>query len=178
MDMEKFLEMARAQGFETVAPLDVSTLKFLPEVRDMCAADRCQSYNRSWSCPPACGSLEEISEKCRAYTGGIIVQTVGKREDEFDFESIVEVNELNKKRFNALARAYSDAEIDNYAMGSGACQLCEKCTYPDDKCRFPDRMHSSMEASGLFVSQVCKDNGVKYYYGPDAICFVGCFLFK
>ena len=34
MDMEKILEMARAQGFETVAPLDVTTLKFLPEVRE------------------------------------------------------------------------------------------------------------------------------------------------
>ena len=45
-------------------------------------------------------------------------------------------------------------------------------------CRFPERMHSSMEANGLFVSQVCKDNGVKYYYGPDSICFVGCFLFR
>ena len=178
MDMEKILEMARALGFENVAPLDVTTLKFLPEVREMCSSDRCHKFNKSWVCPPACGTLEEISAKCREYTSGIIVQTIGKREDEFDFESITRLNLLSKERFRLLADAYKTAGYDTYPMGSGSCTLCEKCTYPDAPCRFPEKAHTSMEANGLFVSQVCKDNGVKYYYGPDAICFVGCFLFK
>ena len=178
MELSKLMDMARAEGFETVAELDVGTLKFLPEVRDMCTSDRCRSFGRSWSCPPACGSLEEISAKCRGYTRGIIVQTVGRRDDEFDFESITRVNELNKARFARLADAYAAAGADCYPMGSGACTICSKCTYPDAPCRFPERMHSSMEANGLFVSQVCKDNGVKYYYGPDSICLVGCFLFR
>ncbi|MGI6029781.1 MAG: DUF2284 domain-containing protein [Candidatus Heteroscillospira sp.] len=178
MKLEGIIAMARDAGFETVAELDVSTLQFLPEVRDMCSADRCRSFNRSWSCPPACGSLEEISARCRAYSRGILVQTVGRREDEFDFESIMRVEELHKKRFAALTDKLFKAGESVYPMGSGACTICAKCSYPDSPCRFPDRAHSSMEANGLFVSQVCKDNGVKYYYGPDSICFVACCLFK
>lgn len=176
MNLTELMDMARAAGFETVAGLDVGTLKFLPEVRDMCTADRCRSYNRSWSCPPACGTLDEISAKCRKYTRGLLVQTVGKREDEFDFESIERVNDLHKQRFARLAEDYA-ALGPVYPMGSGACTICPTCTWPDAPCRFPEKAHSSMEANGLFVSQVCKDNGVQYYYGPDSICFVSCFLF-
>ena len=178
MELDALLEEAKAAGFEVAAPLDVKTLKFLPEVREMCSADRCRSYDRSWSCPPACGTLEEISGRCRGYSRGMLVQSVGRREDEFDFESIARVEEEHKRRFNALVRRYAALGVDNLSMGAGACTICEKCTWPDAPCRFPELVHPSMEASGLFVSQVCRDNGVKYYYGPDSICFVACFLFR
>lgn len=178
MEIQKYIDTALAQGFNEVGPLDVTTLNFMPEVRDMCSADRCRSFNRSWSCPPACGELDEIAEKCRDFTHGILVVTVGKREDEFDFESIEETNAVHKKNFSALADTFSEMGVNQLPMGAGACTICAKCTYPDAPCRFPEKAHSSMEACGLFVSKVCKDNGVKYYYGPDTICFIGCFLFK
>ena len=177
MTLTEALDLASSLGFETAAPLDVHTLKFLPEVRDMCAANRCRSYGHSWSCPPGCGSLEEISAKCREYTRGILVQTVGTRNDPFDFEAIERTEALHKQRFARLAELLS-ARSSIYPMGSGACTLCPSCTYPDAPCRFPHKAHSSMEANGLFVSQVCKDNGVAYYYGPNSICFVACFLLK
>jgi hypothetical protein len=34
-----------------------------------------------------------------------------------------------------------------------------------------------MEACGLFVSQVCRDNGVAYYYGDDKIAYTCCVLY-
>ena len=34
-----------------------------------------------------------------------------------------------------------------------------------------------MEAYGLFVTQVCRDNNMKYYYGPKIITYTGCVLF-
>jgi len=178
MDMQKYIDMAKTQGFDTVAQLDVSSLEFLPEVRDMCAADKCHSFNKSWSCPPACGSIEEISQKCRQYTHGIIVQTICRREDEYDFMYMIESHDTHKERFAALAEAYFAEGADCYPMGTGACTICENCTFPDSPCRFPEKMHSSMEANGLFVSKVCKDNGVEYYYGEGTICYVSCFLFK
>ncbi len=61
-------------------------------------------------------------------------------------------------------------------IGTGACTRCEKCTYPDKPCRFPDKMTSSMEALGMVVSDVCRDNGIPYYYGQGTITYVGCVL--
>ena len=83
--MTDLKELAKQCGFTVAEDLDPATLKFLPEVREMCAADRCQQYNKSWACPPACGTLEEMTERAKRYSKGIIVQTVGDREDSYDF---------------------------------------------------------------------------------------------
>ncbi len=63
MDLQTLIKDAKERfGFEEAGALNVETLEFLPEVRQMCAADRCRSFNRNWSCPPGCGTLEEIAE--------------------------------------------------------------------------------------------------------------------
>ena len=61
-------------------------------------------------------------------------------------------------------------------LGAGGCRICPQCAYPDP-CRFPDKAMSSMEASGLFVTRVFKDNGVPYYYGPKTITYTACVLY-
>ena len=60
MTNEELLALAGGCGFDHVGLLCVEKLVLDPKVRDMCAADKCRSYGKSWSCPPACGSLEEI----------------------------------------------------------------------------------------------------------------------
>ena len=178
MDGKKLVDIAGECGFEASAVLDVSTLAFLPEVRAMCAADKCRSYGRSWSCPPACGSLEELRAKCSAYTDGVLVQTVGKREDEWDFQGIIDAEKLHKQRFEELVDRLRALDSDFIAMGAGACMICRECTYPSEPCRFPERVFPSMEACGLLVGKLCTDNGLKYYYGKDSISFTSCVLTK
>ena len=170
--------LAIEAGFTVVEPLDVTTLKFLPEVRSMCAADRCRSYGKSWSCPPACGELEVWEEKAGHYSKGWLLQTVGDREDSYDFEAMMEVAQVNSGNFFRLAEQLRAEKCDVLAMSAGTCTRCEKCTYPDEPCRFPETLYPSMEACGLFVSQVCKDNNVPYYYGEDKIAYTCCVLYN
>ena len=176
-DYEKLSAMAKECGFTHTAPLDVSTLEFLPEVRDMCASDKCNKYNKSWSCPPACGSLEEMRKSVEGYSSGLLVQTVGDLEDSYDWEGIQDAAKRQIENFERMWDALEKEYESVLAMGTGGCMKCEKCTYPDDPCRFPDRMASSMEACGLFVSKVCTDNNLAYNYGPNKIAFTACFLF-
>ena len=63
-----------------------------------------------------------------------------------------------------------------FAMGAGACELCETCTYPEAPCRLPESKELSMEACGLAVSKVCKDNGLEYSYGKDKMAYTSCYL--
>jgi len=173
---EKFAEMAKESGFTNSAPLNVSTLEFMQEVRDMCNAKQCNRYGTSWSCPPACASLEEMREKVLSYAGGILVQTVGELEDSYDWEGIMAAGASHKDNFGRLWALLEKEYPSVLAMGAGACMICETCTYPEQPCRFPDRMAASMEACGLFVSKVCTDNGLAYNYGQDKIAFTSCFL--
>ncbi len=176
--MTDYKALAHECGFYTAEPMDPRKLKFLPDVRSMCAADRCRSYGKTWSCPPACGELDYWEERCSHYSKGLILQTVGDREDSYDFEAMMEVAEDNKKQFDAFTEALREAGADFLAMSAGTCTRCESCTYPDAPCRFPEKLYPSMEACGLFVSGVCSDNGVKYYYGDDKIAYTCCLLYN
>ena len=174
---EQMDAMAKECGFTHSSPLDISKLEFLEEVRAMCNAKQCDRYDTSWSCPPACASLEEMRERVQAYSDGILVQTVGDLEDSYDWEGIMEAGARHKANFGCMWDALEKQHPSVFAMGAGACMLCKSCTYPAEPCRFPKRMSASMEACGLFVSKVCTDNGLAYNYGQDKIAFTSCFLF-
>ena len=176
--MTDFRALALESGFTVAEPIDVKTLKFLPDVRSMCAADRCQSYGKTWSCPPACGELSDWEEKASHFSKGLVIQTVGDREDSYDFEAMMEVAEENKRQFDVFTEKLRAMGADFLAMSAGTCTRCEKCTYPDAPCRFPEKLYPSMEASGLFVSGVCSDNGIKYYSGDDKIAYTCCLLYN
>ena len=177
-DYEKLFAAANESGFTHYAKLDIPTLEFLQEVRDMCNSDQCDRYGKSWSCPPACPSLDEMRSLVLEYPDGLLVQTVGEIEDSYDWEGIMEAGGQHKTNFGRLWDMLDKQYGSVLAMGAGACNLCASCTYPDAPCRFPERMSASMEACGLFVSKVCTDNNLKYNYGQDKIAFSSCFLFK
>jgi len=178
MELNALIKMAKESGFTHASPLDVKTLKFLPEVRAMCSADKCHSYNKCWTCPPGAGTLDEISLRCAQYSSGILVQTVGQQDDEYDFEAISDTQKTHERNFRTLTTIYAGLGIDVLPMGAGACNLCGACTWPESPCKHPELAYPSMEACGLFVSQVCTENGLKYYYGPTSISFTSCYLFK
>lgn len=176
MTYEELAKFAKDAGFSYWAPLDLSTIELKPEVRDMCAANTCGMYNKRWSCPPGCGSLEECSEKLKGYTLGILVQTVGDVEDGFDFEAMMEIEADHKDHVFEIRDALLAAGHKPLAVGAGACTQCAKCTYPDEPCRFPDKQISSMEAYGMLVLEICKRNGLQYFYGSDKMAYNSCVL--
>jgi predicted metal-binding protein len=178
MKMETALDMARTAGFESVAPLDPGKLSFRTEVRDMCAANRCGLYGKRWTCPPACGTLKEIAERCQRYRDGVLFQVICRMEDEFDYEAIKEGMESKKGFMKVLLDTLIASKEDVLPFGSDGCGNCSECTYPNAPCRFPERTFPSMEGCGLLVSDVCKDNGVPYYYGKNTVAFTGGFLFN
>lgn len=151
-------------------------MKLNPEVRASCAENSCGQYGRRWSCPPDCGTLEECEKRIRQHSGGLLLQTVGDLENEFDWEGMKRTEERHKKSFYALTHLLRTDYPHLLPLGAGCCTHCETCTYPDAPCRFPDQCVSSMEAYGILVLQICKDHGMGYYYGPSKTAFTGCIL--
>jgi len=176
MTTEELLELARRIGFSHVGDLKISALQFLPEVRQMCASGRCEKYGKCWTCPPHCGTLNEIAEKAASYRRGILVQSTGKLEDFFDGETMMETGRIQKERFNSLVERVRDIYPDCLPMSSGGCTICESCACPGTPCRFPQKAVPSMEAYGLWVSDVCERSGLPYYYGPGTITYTSCIL--
>jgi predicted metal-binding protein len=173
-DLEKVMKQAVDAGFTEAAPLDLSTLELREDIRANCEVNVCGAYKKNWACPPGCGELPELREKIKEYKQGIIVQTYGELEDEFDFETTTELMKKHNESVCKLAEELAK-EYDVLPLGAGGCRICKDCAYPEP-CRFPKRLISSMEAYGLFVSDICKKNNVKYYHGRNTQTFVGCYL--
>lgn len=178
MTIQEFCALAKEIGFEQAGPMDPATIELKEEVREMCASGKCTMYDKRWSCPPGCGTLDECRELLKGYTRGILVQSVGELEDNFDIETMMETEAAHKERFYAMRKALVEKGIDALAAGAGCCTICPECTYPDAPCRFPEEKMSSMEALGMLVLEVCKANDMRYFYGENTIAYTSCFLFR
>ena len=77
-----------------------------------------------------------------------------------------------------MRKALNDRGVEALAAGAGCCTVCRECTYPDAPCRFPEQKMSSMEALGMLVLEVCKANGLPYFYGENTIAYTSCFLLR
>lgn len=177
IEISDVLDLAKENGFTNAVPLEVSSIHLYPEVRKMCEDNKCHLYNTNWACPPGCGTLTECEEKIKKYKRGIIVQTTGELEDSFDFEGMENIKNKQNLSLDKFIDKLHSLQIKMLPLGDGCCSLCEKCTYPEKECRFPDKAVSSMEAFGILVSDLCKLNNIKYYYGPKTLTYVGCVLF-
>lgn len=177
MTKEEATRLAEECGFSHSGIFPVSSLEFLPEVRDMCAADKCNRYDKCWACPPGCGTLEEIRQRAEQYDWGIVLQSTGNMEDDFDVETMMATEQEQKKRMDDFCTRLREQKEDFLPMSSGSCTICRECTYPDAPCRFPELMAPSMEAYGLVVSATCESADTPYYYGPKTMTYTGCVLF-
>lgn len=174
--MTAWIEKAKAMGFDEAAPLDPKGLTAREDVRAMCAADKCGAYNKNWTCPPACGTVEECQQKMRQYEHGILLQSIGHMRKAVDSKCYRETERRHMQNFYAFAEVLRKCHPEALCLGAGGCRVCKQCAYPES-CRFPERAMSSMEGYGLFVTQVCRDAGVPYYHGEKTITYTACILY-
>lgn len=175
-DFKDMKQLALSCGFSHVGNLDVNTIRLREEVRAACEENKCHAYGTNWSCPPGCGTLLECEERIKNYRQGLILQSTGQLEDAFDAETMMNLATSHAETFSNFSLKLKEIYPNAMIIGAGACSKCKNCTYPDNPCRFPEIMTSSMEALGMLVSDVCKDNDLPYYYGPNTLTYVGCVL--
>ena len=175
--MKDWIQLARDLGFDRAVPLEPSRLQAREDIRAMCRDNRCGAYNRNWTCPPAVGTVAECQARMKSYEKGILLQTIGKLSKIIDRKAYIETEQRHLEQFRAFAEEIRQTYPDALCLGSGGCRICKTCAYPDP-CRHPEKALSSMEAYGLFVTQVCRDNDLPYYYGEKTIAYTACVLYE
>lgn len=176
--MTRLMTLAAENGFSHCAEANMEAFVTRADVRDMCASNRCGKYGASWACPPGCGSLEQAAADIGRCSSGILVQTTGVLSADFDYEGMQEISKRHKKSFESFARQARLLYPDCLALTAGTCTVCASCTYPDKPCRFPSKRLSSMEAYGLWVSDICRRSGLEYNYGKLTMTYTSCILLR
>ncbi|MCL2352138.1 MAG: DUF2284 domain-containing protein [Firmicutes bacterium] len=165
-------------GFTGCGVIRTSDIPYAPELIHACEQNLCRTYGRIWVCPPAVPCHEEMKRRIDAFESGLVVQTVGQLEDSFDFETMEEIGAKFKQTLIDAVLEIRKDYGNVLALGSGGCRLCEKCTYPDAPCRFPDKAFYSVESCGIVVNQMVSKVGLKYNNGPATISYAGLILCK
>lgn len=173
--MTRWIRRAKELGFDTAVTIDPRRLEVREDVRSMCAADKCGAYGRNWTCPPAVGALALCRERIGRYEKGLLLQTVGHMTKAIDSRCYRETERRHMDNLRALSDEIRSAYPHALSLGAGGCRVCRRCAYPEP-CRYPDKAMSSMEAYGLFVTQVCRDAGAAYHHGERTITYTACIL--
>jgi predicted metal-binding protein len=179
--IDRLEKLAADCGFSGTGRLNPATILVRREVREACASDKCHAYGKSWSCPPACGSLEECEKRLACFRSGLILQTTGNLEDSFDFESMTLIGEKHGAHlldFQEKLGSVFSGDKSWLLLGSGRCKICGQCSYPESQCNYPEKMIVPVEAMGIVVSDLCAANNIPYYYGPGTITYTGCVLLR
>lgn len=178
---ENLYSLALECGFTFAAWISPDRIPFAEELRSLCEQNSCGKYNTSWKGPPAIGPVEELMKEVLQHKYGLIVQTVGQLEDSFDYESMVEAEEVHQDHFFELVaevrHRFPDIKEQLLALTVGCCHICDRCTYPDSPCIRPDEAFASVEAYGINVNPMLTVGGLKYNNGPNTVSYVGLLLF-
>lgn len=164
-------------GIKEHAVLAVQEIEFSSEVRKLCADNYCGGYGRTWACPPGVGTVEECRTKCEKYSSVYVFSTVHELEDSFDYEGMMEGKAAHEKICGEIEKLFAAEFGDTLMLTAEGCGNCEKCTYPDAPCRFPDRMHPSVESYGISVVKEAATAGIQYINGENTVTYFGNIFF-
>ena len=177
MTYEQLLELTANIPFNQIERIEKEQLIYSDEVRKMCEMNGCGRYGKTWMCPPGVGPIDQWKERMLSFEHAVLFNYVGRIEDSFDFEGMMEIGEV----FDGYVRQIKDLLTDNSAefliFGAGSCQLCKPCTYPDAPCKQPDQAIPSVESTGLFIAQMAEPCGFKYINGQNTVTNFGLVLF-
>jgi predicted metal-binding protein len=174
--MNKNMNLRQKMSFHTI-PIKFNQLKYVgsrEEVSKLCLQpfkfnpNGCPNYNRNWSCPPNSPNPTEFWEKKKQF-GYIWLVYI---------EYIISSNKRIKKRLNRI-KTYQYKDILNNFMRflskkyrnidvlySSHCNYCnneynQKCTCPDEPCRYPEMKMISPEAAGVNLFETMELLGIK-----------------
>ncbi len=178
MNIRSHIEKAIAEiGFSEFGYVGIDRLVYHSEVRAICEANTCRNYNTSWACPPAVGTVEECRARVAKYGRMILFSRAYQLEDSFDLEGMMAGMQDFKDLTDRFQEKLDAITSDYRLLSNEGCGRCASCAYPDAPCRFPKRLHHSLEGYGFIVSELAKEAHIRYSNGSNTVTYFGALLF-
>jgi len=171
-------ETASGVNIHESALISTSALVFQPELLKACESNVCGGYNKSWTCPPSCESMEKQKKLMLAYKNAYVFTTKHDLEDSFDFEGMTLGREKHISLLLEIRNRFSD---EHPVFGAGTCPVCrdnsgkESCAFPNP-CRFPKKKIGSIEAAGINVTELSIAAGILYNNGQNTVTYFSIIL--
>ena len=178
MTEEKIIQYALEEGFLSAAIIDTSEITFDPSFRPYCEENLCGQYGVNYTCPPTCGTPEEMKKRILKHKKALVLQTIWEISDYTDKDAIKYAkNEHNAASIRLVKRLRAE-QCDGLIVGASGCALCSPCAITENKpCRFPDFAFSCMSASCIFVRLLAEKSNMNYACENGLLPFFGMYVF-
>ena len=156
-----FIKQAFALGFSNAAVIETKDLTFVMEYRQFCEKNLCGCYDKIPSCPPACGTPEEMRRKAQTYEKALVLQTIliHPQNDSALFKKAkYEQNILTEKLANQMRSFGKD---DVLIMSAG-----------------PYKQHSCISAYGLDAQKMAEAAGMTCWSDDSDVRFFSLILYR
>ena len=178
MKTEEIIALAKKEGFCNASVVSTEEIVFDAAFRPYCAENICGQYGINYSCPPVCGTVDEMKNRVLAYKNALVLQTKWEIESFADKEKL----QMGKKLHNAatlrLMKRLREQGLDGFMVGAGGCSLCKPCLLGEGKpCKFPDLRYSCMSAYCIYVKKLAESCGMDYDYKNGILFYFGMYVF-
>ncbi|WP_152802514.1 DUF2284 domain-containing protein [Alkalibaculum sporogenes] len=155
---------------------DTSELGFYPNIRTICKSE-CPQYGKSWSCPPAVGTLEECKARCARYENAFIFSTISEVSDILNMDEMLSTRKEHIQIVNEIKKNVFEKEQNILILTAESCALCDNCTYPSQPCRHTERMYPCIESHTIIVTEICENHNLSFLNGYNTITWFCLILY-
>lgn len=178
MTNEEIIAMALDESFAAAQIVDTCNIVFDPSFRPYCEENLCGQYGVNYSCPPTCGTPEEMMARILAHKKALVLQTIWQVPDYSDMSVIKPAKASHNAAELRLVRRLRAQGLDGLIVGTSGCALCTPCALTQGKpCNFPDLKYSCMSAYCIFVKKLADVCGMEYDCGDGLLAFFGMYVF-
>lgn len=178
MKEAEMIELAVREGFANAAIVDTGDIVFDPSFRPYCEENLCGQYGVNYSCPPDCGSPEEMKQRILAHRRALVLQSMWQVRDYADAPVIKQAKKGHNTAELRVVKALRQAGHDGVIVGASGCALCAPCAMGQGlPCKYPDLRYSCMSAYCIFVKKLADVCGMEYDCGEGLLALFGMYAF-
>lgn len=172
----ELVTLAQTEGF-SAAILDVADVPVDGKFRLFCEENRCGQYNANYSCPPTCGSVEQMHRKILAGEKALVLKSEWPIESYQDTQGI---RTGKSSHNNAMLRLNEKLKNDGYhglIAGGSCCSLCDPCKMISaEPCAFPELRFSCMSAYCVDVAELARRCGMEFQWDTTRLYIYGMII--
>ena len=170
-------ERAEAMGLEASCVV-ISDIVINPDFRKYCAENRCGQYDANYSCPPACGEVEEMAAALKGFTRALVVRSTWEIESYSDRETIFKAKKAHNEAMLSVCEVLRQKGIGYRMCGASHCLLCDQCAKAQgEPCRDPERRYSCLSAYCIDVARLAESAGIDFSWSDKILSLYGLIAF-
>lgn len=174
---QTLLELAESEGFNAFL-LSPDQVPVNPDFRKYCEENVCGKYDTNYSCPPYCGTAEEMHQKILSEEKVLIVQKLHKINGYEDKTAIEQAKKAHNDMIIRLKKRIEEKGFSAFCSGYSGCTLCSPCKRKEGlPCAYPDLRTSCISAYCIDVTELAKRCDFPFDWTPDCLHLFGLIAF-